>query len=514
MSRRAGTLRVGLIGALAAAWAATAPATASAATDPAGPICGAGVPSAVAGSACSGIGTTAGGDLLKAGKQLVTGNVGGAVNTAVGGATQAVASTAAAAGFAALAPFVLGGAQAVLNDTAAALGQTTTPQLRSSWFSSTYWRMAAIAAVLTLPFLFAAAVQALIRSDLALLARAALGYLPLAMLAIAIVAPLTTLLLAASDEMCTFISAAADGESAHFLARAGVSIAAVSALSGSPFLAVLVGLFTICAAFVLWIELLMREAAVYVIALMLPLAFAAMVWPARRIWAVRAVELLVALILSKFAIVAVLSLGGAALNESAEDASVAGMMAGAVLITLAAFSPWALLRMVPLAELASGAAGALRGELRTPVSMAEGANANAWDAADWVLSATGDTDGGAVPPRSDGGAEPPGPYRDAEPPRSGGGAVPPGSDGGAEPPRSDGGAVPPGFDGGASQAVIPPDRAPSDPAPSDPAPSDPAAAGDDEVPAPAPVPWNEQPVLELGAENLFATPVWPHEDAS
>ena len=477
MSRRAGTLRVGLIGALAAAWAATAPATASAAPDPAGPICGAaGVPGAVAGSACSGIGRTAGSDLLKAGKQLVTGNVGGAVNTAVGGATQAVASTAAAAGFAALAPFVLGGAQTVLNDTAAALGQTTTPQLRSSWFSSTYWRMAAIAAVLTLPFLFAAAVQALIRSDLALLVRAALGYLPLAMLAIAIVAPLTTLLLAASDQMCTFISAAADGESAHFLANAGVSIVAVSALSGSPFLAVLVGLFTIGAAFVLWIELLMREAAVYVIALMLPLAFAAMVWPARRIWAVRAVELLVALILSKFAIVAVLSLGGAALSESAEHASVAGMMAGAVLITLAAFSPWALLRMVPLAELASGAAGALRGELRTPVSMAQGAHTNAWDAADWVLSATGDTDGGAVPPRSGGGA------------------------------------VPPGSDGDADQAVAPSEPAPSEPAPSEPAPSEPAPAGEDR--APAPVPWNEQPVLELGAENLFATPVWPHEDAS
>ena len=59
----------------------------------------------------------------------------------------------------------------------------------------------------------------------------------------------------------------------------------------------------------------MREAAVYVIVLMLPLAFAALVWPARRVWAVRAVELLVALILSKFAIVAVLALGGAALGQ-------------------------------------------------------------------------------------------------------------------------------------------------------------------------------------------------------
>ena len=137
----------------------------------------------------------------------------------------------------------------------------------------------------------------------------------------------------------------------------------MTAATDSPFLAFLVGLFVISGAFALWIELLMREAAVYVIVLMLPLAFAAMVWPARRIWAVRAVELLVALILSKFAIVAVLSLGGAAISASTGDQSVAGVMAGAVLVLLAAFSPWAMLRFVPMAELASGAAGGLRGEV-------------------------------------------------------------------------------------------------------------------------------------------------------
>ena len=99
----------------------------------------------------------------------------------------------------------------------------------------------------------------------------------------------------------------------------------------------------------------MREAAVYVIVLMLPLAFAAMVWPARRIWAIRAVELLVALILSKFAIVAVLSLGSAALSAGAgARADVA--LAGVVLLFMGAFAPWALLRLLPLAEIASSAA--------------------------------------------------------------------------------------------------------------------------------------------------------------
>jgi hypothetical protein len=100
---------------------------------------------------------------------------------------------------------------------------------------------------------------------------------------------------------------------------------------------------------------------VYVVVLMLPLAFAAMVWPARRVWAVRAVELLVALILSKFAIVAVLSLAAAALGHGVFSGNSA-MLSGLVLVTLAAFAPWAMLRMLPLADIASAAAGSLKRE--------------------------------------------------------------------------------------------------------------------------------------------------------
>jgi hypothetical protein len=119
----------------------------------------------------------------------------------------------------------------------------------------------------------------------------------------------------------------------------------------------------------------MRAAAVYVIVLMLPLAFAAFVWPARRVWAIRAVELLVALILSKFVIVAVLSLGGAALSQSAMH-SFTGMLAGFVLLVLGAFAPWALLRLLPLAEIASGAAGSLQRDARA--SLGAGQRSEAW----------------------------------------------------------------------------------------------------------------------------------------
>src|SRR5437763_16116470 len=102
--------------------------------------------------------------------------------------------------------------------------------------------MAAIAAMLTLPFLFAATVQAVLRSDISLLARAAFGYLPLAVLSIAIAAPLTTLLLAASDELCGLITSAAGNEGPGLLERIVIAVTALAGAATSPFLAFLVGL--------------------------------------------------------------------------------------------------------------------------------------------------------------------------------------------------------------------------------------------------------------------------------
>jgi hypothetical protein len=105
-----------------------------------------------------------------------------------------------------------------------------------------------------------------------------------------------------------------------------------------------------------------------VIVLMLPLFFAALVWPARRVWAVRAVEVLVALILSKFVIVAVLSLGGAALGHTLLP-SLTETLEGTTLVMLAAFSPWALLRLLPLHELAGGLDG-MRARAQPPAAAA------------------------------------------------------------------------------------------------------------------------------------------------
>ena len=277
----------------------------------------------------------------------------------IGKVTGGVATNAfGAVALAVLGGWVASGAESALKDTAKVIGASTKPELTSSWFSASYWKIAAIAALLTLPFLCAAAIHALVRSDLGLLTRAAFGYLPLSLLAVGIASQLTMLLLSATDEMSSIVSTASANADGLFLAHAGVDAIASSLGSGNPFVAFLAAIITVAAALTLWVELLVRDAAVYVIVLMLPLFFAAMVWPARRALAIRAIETLIALILSKFAIVAVLALGGAALGHSTIGGP-AAMLTGATLVLLAAFSPWALLRILPLHEVASAAAGGL-----------------------------------------------------------------------------------------------------------------------------------------------------------
>jgi hypothetical protein len=386
-----GPLRTAALIAVIAALALSAtPATASAGVG--GTACSlTGWVSGLAAKLCT-VATHAG-RVINAGKKLAGGHVGGAIGALTGSASKTVAR---AAGIAAVAAGVIGGAQLALKLTVKAVGASTNPDLGAVWFSSSYWRMAAVAALLTVPFLFASAIQAMLRSDLTLLLRSAFGYLPLGMLAVGVAAPVTGLLLAGSDEMSTIVSSASGHEGASFLDHVGALSGLVSGASGTVFVSFFIALFTIAAAITLWLELLIRQAAVYVIVLMLPLFFAAMVWPARRIWAARAVELLVALILAKFGIVAVLGLGGAALGHTLIP-GIGSFLAGTTLVLLAAFSPWAMLRLLPLHELAGAAVGGLRPHAGYPPQVTDSRAQAATDATEGAASGGARTDDAADP---------------------------------------------------------------------------------------------------------------------
>jgi hypothetical protein len=352
----------------------------------------------------------------------VSGLVSSAAGSLVSDATAPVAHTILQA----VSSWVLAGTESALKDLAGAIGQATAPNLQTTWFSSTYWRVAALAAMLTIPFLCAAALQALARTDVGLLARAALGYLPLSLLGVSLAAPLTMLLLSATDQMCAVVSASAADGGARFLLHAA-QVAGALAAAGSPFFAVFIGLFTVMAALALAVELLVRAAAVYVVVLMLPLAFAAMVWPARRVWAARMVELLVSLILSKFVIVAVLSLAASAFAGGTPGVS--ELLVAMALITLSTLAPWALMRILPFTEIAAGASGILRHELSPngqAASLARTAAGGGDPASELMarlheqartmyVSRSGADAGPAGPGRSGGDAGPAGPGPSGEP---------------------------------------------------------------------------------------------------
>ena len=101
-------------------------------------------------------------------------------------------------------------------------------------------------------------------------------------------------------------------------------IAAVGDPTMATFVLLMVGLLVAAAAFVLWLELLVRAAAVYVAVLFLPLALATLVWPSVSHWCRRLVETLAALILSKFVIVATLSLAAGAVSSGTAGTGDAG----------------------------------------------------------------------------------------------------------------------------------------------------------------------------------------------
>lgn len=122
------------------------------------------------------------------------------------------------------------------------------------------------------------------------------------------------------------------------------------------FVVLIGGLVVASAALVLWLELVVRAAAVSVAVLFLPLALAALVWPSVAHWCRRLADTLVALVLSKLVMAAVLSLaasavaGGLGASGSGNGGGFAAVVSGIALLVIAVLSPFTLLRLVPAVE--------------------------------------------------------------------------------------------------------------------------------------------------------------------
>jgi hypothetical protein len=294
----------------------------------------------------------------------VIASVGGAVAAGAGHVVSGIVGDGISAVFGAASQWVASGAVWLLGQVGRAMSDSTTVDLTSGWFSAHLSVMAAIAAAVVLPMVCCATIQALYRQSAAMLVRTFLVQLPLALLLTGVVVELVQMALAVTDALSAEVLSSTGVDATNilapvsgFLAGAGVVDPAVPA-----FVVFVGGLLVALAALGLWLELVVRAAAVSVAVLFLPLALAAMVWPAVSHWCRRLADTLVALVLSKLVIAAVLALAVGALagglgvgTTGGDDGGFSAVVTGIALLGIATVSPFTLLRLIPALEAGAAA---------------------------------------------------------------------------------------------------------------------------------------------------------------
>ena len=306
---------------------------------------------------------------------------------------------------------MIGAATQITTFVAAAMRETTTPQLQSAWYQGQFAPMADLGAALGLLVALIAFASAAIRRSPEALAAAIAGIVR-AGIGTGLVVALTVIGLSLADQ----ISAAVLSGSAHAFWTTVAHAWGHSGFGGfgSSALATLIALVEVFAALFVWLELIVRNAAIYVAVLFFPVALAAAIWPPLSAWPGRLARLLLLFVILKPVALVVLSLAG---NAAAAGLSFGGgvpgsvgtILAATVIYGLAAFAPWALMHLLAAdSESAHAAAG-----LRT-------AGVAAVQRGRSSISGGGDTPG---PARAGplGGARPPGGGDGPGAPRGGGG---------------------------------------------------------------------------------------------
>lgn len=248
------------------------------------------------------------------------------------------------------------GAAFLVKQIARKVDSATRPQVEAPWYRREYASMARLAISLSLLFLLLAAGHSVVRQDAMIVLRAAFSALPLAFLLTFAALTSVRLGLEVTDWMT---STALTGSGAD-PAEAFKGIVAVFRPLGlvqppiAPFILFLTAVVTALLALVVWLELELREQAVYVATAFLPLTFVATVWRPTAIWCRRLTEGLTALILSKFVVAVAFALaagelGHAAINRSAGLSTIVG---GCAVLLIAALAPWVVVRLVPFSSSA------------------------------------------------------------------------------------------------------------------------------------------------------------------
>lgn len=274
----------------------------------------------------------------------------------------------------------------LLSGVAGLIATTTRPALDSTWFRQRYGVMVSLALIALLAVLVVSVIHAVVRQDAGILVRVLLVQLPLAAVLTGAAAGIVQWSVWLVDELCRAVAANTGHDVDHLLSDMSGSLGLLSAGIGAPaFVTLVVSLLVVAGAFLLWIEMVLRSAAVDATTLFLPLALVTMTWPAASRVARRLTETIAALVLSKLVVVGVLSLGvGAIMSSGPASVRMPAVLTGMALLLLAAAAPYALLRLIPLADF--GAVAHLEGLARRATVRPA---ATAWSARSLVSAGVG-----------------------------------------------------------------------------------------------------------------------------
>ena len=256
----------------------------------------------------------------------------------------------------------------------AALERSTAPPVTTAWFLAREHLLFVVAAPVALLALVAGVLHALVHGSIGELWRTVLLRLPVAVLLGAAGAGLVGLALSATDQLSASLARGTGTSLAASLRGVAEAVASSGAIPGA--IAVVVAALVIAGSLVLWVELVIRAAAITVLTAALPLVLASTLWPPAVAWARRLFEVLGALVASKVVIVLVLTVALDAIAHATDGPATA--LTGGAMLLLASFMPYAVLRLVPLAEAAAThldgvrhrAAGTVRQSSARAVSLA------------------------------------------------------------------------------------------------------------------------------------------------
>ena len=183
------------------------------------------------------------------------------------------------------------------------------------WVVSNYDTMWALAIVLMLLLLFVAVIEYVANADGAGLIRLIWSDIPMAVLLTVFTLTLISTTLIVADELTAFVSAGNATQVSSYITTLESVMKKANQPSdiGDALLALFVGAAVAVGSGVMWVEMLLRSVGLGLVAIFLPLAWAGRVWPKTRRWAVRAGEVMLALILFKPVMVGVFYMGVAAL---------------------------------------------------------------------------------------------------------------------------------------------------------------------------------------------------------